>query len=54
MLKGKFLPVTPEAQQVDDIMKNTIESSVLTGVEPQEALDGAKSQIEAVLEQAAS
>lgn len=54
MLKGKFLPVTPEAQQVDEIMKNTIESSVLTGVEPQEALDGAKPQIEAVLEQAAS
>jgi ABC-type glycerol-3-phosphate transport system substrate-binding protein len=54
MLKGKFLPVTPEAQQVDDLMKNTIESSVLTGVEPQEALDAAKPQIEAVLEQAAS
>lgn len=52
MLNGKFLPVTPEAQQVDDIMKNTIESSVLTGVEPQEALDAAKPQIEAVLEQA--
>ena len=50
MLKGKFLPVTPEAQEVDNIMKQAIESSVLTGVPPQEALDAAKPQIEAVLE----
>ncbi|MEA2527898.1 MAG: multiple sugar transport system substrate-binding protein [Thermomicrobiales bacterium] len=51
MLKGKFLPVTPQAQEVDNIMKQTIESSLLTGVEPQEALDAAAPQIEAVLEQ---
>jgi multiple sugar transport system substrate-binding protein len=51
MLKGKFLPVTPKSQEIDDIMKQTIETSVLTGVAPQEALDGAKSQIEAVLKQ---
>jgi ABC-type glycerol-3-phosphate transport system substrate-binding protein len=51
MLKGKFLPVVPQAQQVDDIMKSTIESSVLSGVEPQQALDGAAQQIEAVLQQ---
>ena len=50
MLKGKFLPVTPEAQEVDNIMKSTIESSVLTEVPPQEALDAAKEQIESVLE----
>ena len=50
MLKGKFLPVTPEAQEVDNIMKSTIESSVLTEVPPQEALDAAKPQIESVLE----
>jgi hypothetical protein len=50
MLKGKFLPVTPEAQEVDNIMKSTIEASVLTEVPPQEALDDAKSQIESVLE----
>jgi maltose-binding protein MalE len=50
MLKGRFLPVTPESQEVDNIMKQAIESSVLTGVPPQEALDAAKPQIEAVLE----
>ncbi len=50
MLKGKFLPVTPEAQEIDNIMKSTIESSVLTEVPPQEALDAAKPQIESVLE----
>ena len=50
MLKGKFLPVTPEAQEVDNLMKQAIESSVLTGVPPQEALDAVKPQIEAVLE----
>ena len=49
MLKGTFLPVTPQAQEVDNIMKQTIESSVLTGVPPQEAMDAAASQIEAVL-----
>jgi ABC-type glycerol-3-phosphate transport system substrate-binding protein len=51
LLKGKFLAVTPKSQEIDDIMKSTIESSVLTGVEPQEALDAAKPQIETVLEQ---
>jgi multiple sugar transport system substrate-binding protein len=51
MLKGKFLPVTPKSQEIDDIMKQTIETSVLTGVEPQEALNAAKPQIEAVLKQ---
>jgi multiple sugar transport system substrate-binding protein len=51
MLKGKFLPVTPKSQEIDDIMKQTIESSVLTAVEPQDALDAAKPQIEAVLKQ---
>lgn len=50
MLKGKFLPVTPEAQEVDNIMQQAIESSVLTGVAPQEALDAAKPQIEAVVQ----
>lgn len=51
MLKGKFLPVTPKAEEVDNIMMQTIESSVLTGVAPQEALDAAKPQIEAVLKE---
>jgi multiple sugar transport system substrate-binding protein len=49
MLKGRFQPVVPEASEVDNIMKQTIESSILTGVEPQEALDAAKPQIEAVI-----
>ena len=51
MLKGKFLPIVPQSQQIDDIMKATIESSVLTGVEPQQALDSAAQQITAVLSQ---
>jgi ABC-type glycerol-3-phosphate transport system substrate-binding protein len=49
MLKGHFLPVTPKSQEIDNIMKATIESSVLTGVEPQAAMDDAAQQIEAVL-----
>ncbi|CAN5685569.1 extracellular solute-binding protein [soil metagenome] len=49
MLNGEFLPVTPEAQEVDNIMQQAIESSILTGVEPQEALEAAKPQIEAVI-----
>ena len=52
MLHGQFLPVTPKGPQVDDIMKQTIESSVLNGVAPQEAMDTAATQIEAVLKQA--
>ncbi|MDP9369378.1 MAG: extracellular solute-binding protein [Chloroflexota bacterium] len=51
MLKGKFLPVTPQAEKIDNIMKQTVESSILTGVEPQEALTAAKQQIEAALKQ---
>jgi multiple sugar transport system substrate-binding protein len=49
MLKGQFLPVTPQAQEVDNIMQQAIESSILTGVPPQEALDNAAQQIEAVI-----
>ncbi len=49
LLKGKFLPVSPKSQEVDDIMKQAIEASVLTGLAPQEALDDAASQIEAIL-----
>ncbi len=52
MLHGQFLPVTPKGPQIDDIMKQTIESSVLNGVAPQEAMDTAATQIEAVLKQA--
>src|SRR5215212_2681540 len=51
MLKGKFLPVYPKGPEIDNIMQQTIESSVLTGVEPQEAMDSAATQIEAVLAQ---
>jgi multiple sugar transport system substrate-binding protein len=52
MLKGHFLPVTPKGPEIDDIMKQAIESSVLTGVAPQEAMDSAAEQIKAVLAQA--
>lgn len=51
MLKGQFLPVTPKGPEIDDIMQQTIESSVLTGVPPQEAMDAAAEQIKAVLAQ---
>lgn len=49
MEKGQFLPLTPQAEEVDNIMMQAIELSLLSGVEPQEALDGAKSQIEAAI-----
>ena len=49
MAQDKFLPVVPQAEEVDNIMMQAIELSLLSGVEPQEALDGAKSQIEAAL-----
>ena len=49
MLNGKFLPVYPKGPEIDNIMQQTIESSVLTGVPPQEAMDAAATQIEAVL-----
>ncbi len=49
MLKGQFQPVVPAAEQVDQIMQQTIESSILTGVPPQEALDAAVPQIEAAI-----
>ena len=51
MLKGQFLPVTPKGPEIDNIMQQTIESSVLTGVPPQEAMDAAATQIEATLAQ---
>jgi ABC-type glycerol-3-phosphate transport system substrate-binding protein len=51
MLKGKFLPIVPQSQQVDDIMKATIESSVLNGEEPQSAMDNAAQQIDAAIKQ---
>ncbi len=49
MAKGQFLPLTPQAEEVDNIMMQAIELSLLSGVAPQEALDGAKSQIEAAI-----
>ena len=49
MLNGKFLPVYPKGPEIDNIMQQTIESSILTGVPPQEAMDTAATQIEAVL-----
>jgi ABC-type glycerol-3-phosphate transport system substrate-binding protein len=49
MLKGKFQPVVPNGEQVQTIMKSTLESSLLSGVPPQEALDAAVPQIEAAI-----
>jgi ABC-type glycerol-3-phosphate transport system substrate-binding protein len=49
MLQGQFQPVVPAAEQVDQIMQQTIESSILTGVPPEEALAAAKPQIEAAI-----
>jgi ABC-type glycerol-3-phosphate transport system substrate-binding protein len=46
MLNGRFQPVLPNAEQVQQIMQQTIESSILTGVPPQEALDAAVPLIE--------
>jgi multiple sugar transport system substrate-binding protein len=51
MLNGKFLPVYPKGPEIDNIMQQTIESSVLTGVPPQEAMDTAATQIETILAQ---
>lgn len=49
MLKGKFLPVTPAGEQVDTLMKSALEQSLLSGEDPQEALDSAKPQIESAI-----
>ncbi len=49
MLKGKFQPVVPNGEQVQTIMKSTLESSLFSGVPPQEALDAAVPQIEAAI-----
>jgi ABC-type glycerol-3-phosphate transport system substrate-binding protein len=49
MLKGKFQPVVPAAEEVDTIMKSTLESSLFAGEDPQAALDAAKPEIEAAI-----
>jgi ABC-type glycerol-3-phosphate transport system substrate-binding protein len=49
MTHGKFLPTTPQGEEVNNIMMQAMELSLLSNVEPQEALDGAKKQIEAAL-----
>jgi multiple sugar transport system substrate-binding protein len=49
MAQGQFMPVIPQGEEVDNIVMQAIELSILSGVEPQEALDDAKSQIEAAL-----
>ena len=46
MENGRFQPVVPAAEEVDQIMQQTIESSIPTGVPPQEALDAAVPLIE--------
>lgn len=49
MEKGQFLETPPETNRINEIMKTAIESSILNGVSPQEALDQAASEIDAVL-----
>lgn len=49
MLKGQFLPIVPAAEQVDTLMKAALEQSLLSGEEPQQALDAVKPQIEAAI-----
>jgi ABC-type glycerol-3-phosphate transport system substrate-binding protein len=49
MTHGQFLPTTPQGEEVNNIMMQAMELSLLSNVEPQEALDGAKKQIEAAL-----
>ena len=49
MLKGKFLPLVPSSEEVDTIMKSTLESSLFSGEDPQAALDAAKPEIEAAI-----
>lgn len=49
MEKGKFLETPPETNRINEIMKTAIESSILNAVPPQEALDQAASEIDAVL-----
>jgi maltose-binding protein MalE len=49
MLKGQFLPVVPNAEEVQTIMKATLESSLFSGEDPQVALDAAKPEIEAAI-----
>lgn len=49
MLKGRFLPVTPSGEQVDTLMKSALEQSLLSGEDPQAAMDAVKPQIEAAI-----
>ena len=46
MLKGAFIPVIPNAEEVDTLMKSALESSLFSGTPPQEALDAVAPQIE--------
>ena len=50
MQTGRFQPVVPNSQEVDNIVKSAIEAAILTNVPPQEALDQAAQQIDAVLQ----
>ncbi len=39
MSQGQFMPVLPQGEEVDNIVMQAIELSILSGVEPQEAFD---------------
>lgn len=46
---GQFIPVVPDAAQVDQIVKNAVDSSVLNKVPPAQAFATAEQQINAIL-----
>ena len=48
---GEFMPVTPHADEVDDIVKDAIDKSLLEEVPPQEVFDEAAVNIEEVLQE---
>lgn len=49
LVHGQFIPVVPNAAQVDQIVKNAVDSSVLNKVPPAQAFATAAQQINAVL-----
>lgn len=46
---GQFIPVAPNGAQIDQIVKNSVDSSVLNGMTPAQALANSARQINAVL-----
>lgn len=49
MLKGKFIPVVPNAEEVDTLMKSALESALFSGEDPQSVLDAVAPEIEGAI-----